>query len=77
MPGNEKLLVVLLFRGYHREDRLPTIYAREEPVITEIISGVFTVDHAVAEGKNAIVQAGYESIASGLPIDLVDRFGPL
>jgi glyoxylase-like metal-dependent hydrolase (beta-lactamase superfamily II) len=30
-------------------------YKKGEPMITEILPGIYTVDHAVAEGKNAIV----------------------
>ncbi len=54
-------------------------YAQE---ITAFAEAVASGQEGLTSGRSerrtlAIVQAGYESIASGLPIDLLDRFGLL
>jgi len=54
-------------------------YAQEIAAFAEAVAGG---QEGLTSGRSerrtlAIVQAGYESIAKGLPIDLLDRFGPL
>jgi UDP-N-acetyl-2-amino-2-deoxyglucuronate dehydrogenase len=71
-PGQEPLIIPV------PEDGLSD-YAQEIEAFADYVSGV-AVGPTTAESERrslAVVQAGYESIESGVPVDLRKRFGDL
>ena len=60
-------------------DEKPSRYAREIEAFADAVAGT---SHGWTGGVSerrtvAIIQAGYESIRTGLPVDLAQRFGAL